>query len=164
MLEILQIKQEEAHVKLVIIPSFFYGKYYMSIPFVKNVSQYNRKTYNYLSLCLYNDKLCYLIYGKQIMDFLTLGINRYGISFDVILKTTFNYMLLNAYENFVDISDQYDKKYLTYLSHSVDEKDNIKIMYERLVKNPSDPSVQKQLGEFTAIEREYKLKQLIDTF
>jgi hypothetical protein len=173
MLEILKIKTEEAHVKLVILPAFFCGKYYRVIPFVTHISQHtNRKSYNYLSLCLYNDKLCYLIYGKKIMGFLTPKPNvkiPYGISFDVTLKNMPNYMPnympLNDYNNFVDISHEYDKQYLKELSHSVDVNDNIKIAYEKIVKKfISDPIVHEQLSEFTAIERDYKLKQLINTF
>ena len=105
------------------------------------------------------------------MDFLTPkpNINKtpYGISFDVTLKNIYSYgtYMLNSCDNFIDISDEYDKQYLKDLSHSVDENDNIKLADEKIVKKfKPDPSVQQQLAEFTATERDYKLKQLIDTF
>ena len=55
--------------------------------------------------------------------------------------------------------------YNLFLFHMYNNTIEKILMYERLTKhNISDQYVQKQLAEFTAIEREYKLKQLIDTF
>lgn len=160
MLELKKIKAEEAHIRLVRLESFFYGKYFSTVTLHLNI---NNKYVKYLSLCLYNDELCYLYHTKSILNAFDNNLN--CISFDVVLKDISGVGIFPDYESITNISNEYDFHYLQKLSHSVDEKDNIKIMYERLTKhNISDQYVQKQLAEFTAIEREYKLKQLIDTF
>ena len=67
------------------------------------------------------------------------------LSFDVVLKDISGVGIFPDYVSITNISNEYDFHYLQKLSHSVDEKDNIKIMYERLTKhNISDQYVQKQ--------------------
>ena len=159
MLELKRIKVEEAHIRLVIIPSFLYGKYLHTIDIPQHYN--NRIFTRYLSLCLYNDDLCYLIYSSGIRK--AFNDNNGFISFDVVLKDVRGDGLrLNTYENITNISHEYDMKYISELSHGVDVNDNIHVTYERLTKKTKSESiVQKQLAEFAAMQREYKLDELM---